>query len=152
MAHDRFEEIIREANDQHSIIRTGVVIGKDIAAKPKQAVEIKSNIELMVTGEAPVKPEQKPLFTEEERPIAKASFEAIRDFERLPSSRDLLKPETQQKIVERVIEKITPAQGTLDVIIDKPNVENIVRRQIEAYVQNTIDIPRVTPPRSGECR
>ncbi len=144
VAHDRFDEIIREANDQHSIIRTGVVIGKDIAAKPRKAVEIKSNIELMVTGEAPVKPEQKPLFTEEERPIAKASFEAIRDFERLPSSRDLLKPETQQKIVERVIEKMTPAQGTLDVIIDKPNVENIVRRQIEAYVQNTIDIPRVT--------
>ncbi len=144
VAHDRFDEIIREANDQHSIIRAGVVIGKDIAAKPKQAVEIKSNIELIVTGEAPVKPEQKPLFTEEERPIAKASFEAIRDFERLPSSRDLLKPETQQKIVERVIEKITPAQGTLGGIIEKPNVENIVRRQIEAYVQNTIDIPRVT--------
>ncbi len=143
VAHDRFDEIIKEANDQHSIIRTGVIIGKDIAAKPKQAVEIKSNIERIISGEG-TKPEQQPLFTEAERPIARAVFEAIKEQEHLPSSRNLLNPEVQEKMVARVMEKMTPAQGSLDVIADKPNVEDIVRRQIKAYIDNTIDIPRVT--------
>ena len=142
VAHDRFDEIIREANSQNSIIRVGVVIGKDIAEKPKQAVEVRSNIELAVNGDI-AKPEQKPLFTEQERPIAKIAFDVIREMERLPSAQKLQEQDVQKKIVERVIEQATPAQGTFEGVIEKPNVEAVVRKLTEAYVQNTIDIPRV---------
>ena len=143
VAHDRFDEIIREANDQHSIIRAGVVIGKDIAQKPKQAVEIRPNIELAVNGDA-TKPEQKPLFTEQERPIAKIAFDVIREMERLPSARNLQEPEVQKKIVARVLEQATPAQGTLEGVVEKAaDVAAIVQKLTKAYDENTIDIPRV---------
>jgi len=143
VAHDRFDEIIREANEQNSIIRTGIVIGKDVSAKPKQVLEIQSNIERAVMGFAEPGGQQ-PLFTETERPIAKAVFDVIKEMERLPSSRKLEEQEIQKKIVERVIELASPAQGTLDVVTDKPNVGAIARKVITAYVKNTIDIPRIT--------
>jgi len=143
VAHDKFDEIIAEANNQKSIIRVGVVIGKDIAQKPKQAVEIRSNIEMAVSGTAPPTAQQQPLFTEQERPIAKIAFEVIREMERLPTSRKLQEHEIQQKIVERVIEQATPAQGSLDIMAEKPDVEAVVKKLTEAYVSNTIDIPRV---------
>jgi type III restriction enzyme len=141
VAHDKFDEIIREANDKHSIIRVGVVIGKDISARPKQAVEIKSKIDLIIEGSSK---EQKPLFTEVERPVALQTMAVIKEFERLPSSRNLQKEEIQQQIVTRVTELLMPAQGTLEGIVEKPEVEKIVRKVTEAYMQNTIDIPRVT--------
>lgn len=142
VAHDRFDEIISEANNKNSIIRAGVIIGKDIAQKPKQAVEIRPNIELAVTGQTTT-PEQKPLFTEQERPIAKIAFDVIREMERLPSASRLQEQDIQKKIVERVIEQAAPAQGSFDSVIEKPNVEAVVRKLTDAYVQNTIDIPRV---------
>ncbi len=143
VAHDRFDEIVREANDGRSIIRAGVVIGKDIAIKPKQAIQLRPNIELAVTGEQPLTATQPPLFTEQERPIAKLAFEVIKEMERLPTARKLQEHEVQQAIVERVIERSAPAQGVLTGIIEQPEVESIVRKLTDAYIQNTIDIPRV---------
>lgn len=140
VAHDKFDEIIKEANDKNSIIRVGVVIGKDISAKPKQAVEIKSNLDMLVEG---VTTEQKPLFTEVERPVAQKTLQVIKEFEKLPSSRNLQLSDVQQQIIERVEEIMTPAQGTLDGVVKKTDVAAIVRKVTEAYIQNTIDIPRV---------
>lgn len=143
VAHDKFDEIIREANDQKSIIRVGVVIGKDISAKPKQAVEIKSNLDMIIEGVGPTPKEQKPLFTETERPVALQTMAVIKEFEKLPSSRRLEQEDIQKQIVARVEELLTPAQGTLDGIVEKPEIEKIVRKVTETYIQNTIDIPRV---------
>lgn len=143
VAHDKFDDIIKEANNKNSIIRVGVIIGKDISAKPKQAVEIKSNIDSIINGTESGEKEQKPLFTEIERPVAQQTLHVIKEFEKLPSSRNLQMSDIQQQIVERVTELMAPAQGTLEGVVDKPNVDAIVRKVTEAYVQNTIDIPRV---------
>ena len=40
VSHDRFQEIVDHANDPNSIIRTGVVIGRDIPDAPTKAVTI----------------------------------------------------------------------------------------------------------------
>ena len=45
VSHDRFQEIIDEANKPDSIIRTGVVIGKDIPGEKTQVVVVESEIE-----------------------------------------------------------------------------------------------------------
>jgi type III restriction enzyme len=142
VAHDKFDEIIKEANDQKSIIRVGVVIGKDISARPKQAVEIKSKLDMIIEGE-PSPKEQKPLFSVFERPVAFQTIAVIKEFEKLPSSRNLQQDDIQKQIVARVEELMAPAQGTLEGVIEKPEIEKIVRKVTEAYIQNTIDIPRV---------
>lgn len=161
VAHDRFDDIISEANDQKSIIRTGIVIGKDVDFKPKKAIEIHSNLDSIITGqpavpdaekffEAPMvqsdtpKPvEQKPLFREEEKEVAAATMEVIKEFERLPSSKKLKEEDIQQEMVKRIEEKIKPKQADLGGIIEKPNVEEVVKKVTQAYIENTIDIPRI---------
>ena len=157
VAHDRFNEIIAEANDRKSIIRTGVVIGKDIALKPKKPLEIRSHIDAMVTGKpAAVAPEdffeqspvtqQKPtpIFLEDERPIAIFALEVIKEFEQLPHSRQLQDKTIQEKIIKRIEEKMTLAPPSLlDAITVKPSIPDVVSKVTEAYIKNTIDIPRI---------
>ena len=52
VSHDHFQEIVDHANDPNSIIRTGVVIGRDIPDKPTQAVTIAPTIDVIL-GIAP---------------------------------------------------------------------------------------------------
>ena len=44
VSHDKFQEIVDHANDPNSIIKTGVVIGRDIPDMPTQAVPIAPTI------------------------------------------------------------------------------------------------------------
>lgn len=161
VAHDRFDDIIAEANDKKSIIRTGIVIGKDIDFKPKKALEIRSNLDSIISGQPAVpeaekifeqpmvqsdkpKPvEQPPLFREEEKEVAYTALEVIKEFERLPSSRKLKDADVQKEMVKLIEEKIKPKQAQLDGIIEKPNVEEVVKKVTQAYIENTIDIPRI---------
>lgn len=161
VAHDRFDDIIQEASDTKSIIRTGIVIGKDIDFKPKKALEIHSNLESIITGQpavpdaekffeqpivqsdAPKPAEQAPLFREEEKEVAFATMEVIKELECLPSSKKLKDDDIQQEIVKRVEKKINPKQAQLGGIIEKPNVEEVVKKVTQVYIENTIDIPRI---------
>src|ERR1017187_5486267 len=61
VSHDHFQEIIDEANKPDSIIRTGVVIGKDIPDREMTVVQVTSILEGRVAAD-PTVPEQKPLF------------------------------------------------------------------------------------------
>jgi type III restriction enzyme len=160
VAHDRFDEIIREANDKYSIIRAGVVIGKDIGMKPKKALEIRSNLDAILgkaatdlpedffeqpTGGTPeTQPIQQPLeLSEPEREVAKATMEVIREFERLPSSRRLKDERVQQEMVKKIEERLKPSQAELEGIVEKPNVEEVVKKVTQAFIDNIIDIPRI---------
>ena len=158
VAHDKFQEIVDHANDPNSIIRTGVVIGRDIPDKPTQAMTITPTL-LSVLGIAPV-PEpsaattvsttvQQPLFkTEPERRVAETTYKVIQqDFERLTRSGDLKTPEVQQKLIARVTEALEmarPAQGELAGVAPEPvDVANIVEKTTNAFVDHTIDIPLI---------
>ena len=161
VSHDRFQEIVDHANDPNSIIRTGVVIGRDIPDTPTQAVTI-APIILSVLGIAPqpgpsdgaqvTTAVQKPLFTTEpERKVADTTLQVIhREFERLRHSADLKAPEVQQKIVAKVMDEIRPVQGELAGVVEPVDVPAIVSTTTNAYVENTIDIPLITVVPSGE--
>jgi type III restriction enzyme len=161
VSHDRFQEIVDHANDPNSIIRTGVVIGRDIPDTPTQAMTIAPTI-LSVLGIAP-QPEpgdstqvgravQEPLFkTAPECKVAEATLQVIhREFERLSRSADLKAPDVQQKIIARVMEEIRPVQGELTAVVEPVDVAGIVNKTTNAYIENTIDIPRITVVPSGE--
>lgn len=87
----------RRAVKPDSIIRAGVVIGRDIADREMKVVEVVPVILGKVAGDSS-KPEQKPLFnTEKEKEVARATLEVIKQFERLPTSSGLKSTDTLKK-------------------------------------------------------
>src|SRR5208283_4684628 len=143
VSHDRFQEIIDEANRPDSIIRTGVVIGRDIPDRELKVVEVVPVIVGKISGDAS-HPEQKPLFnTAKEQAVANATLDAIKQFERLPSSNGLKSADTLKKLVERVQLSVAPVQGELAGVTEQVNVAEVVAKTVELYIENTIDIPKI---------
>jgi type III restriction enzyme len=150
VSHDRFQEIIDEANNPNSIIRTGVVIGRDIPDKEMTVFQVTSFLEGRVAAD-PTVAEQKPLFnTELEQEVARATLSVLKQFDRLARSNDLKKPENIQKIVERVQTATAPAQGELAGVSVQVDVPNIVSKTIDFFIENSIDIPRIVVVPKGE--
>jgi type III restriction enzyme len=143
VSHDHFQEIIDEANKPDSIIRTGVVIGRDIPDREMKVIEVAPVMVGKVAGDASL-PEQKPLFnTEREKAVAKATLEVIKQFERLPSSNGLKSSDTLKKLVERVQLSVAPIQGELAGVTEQVNVAEVVAKTVDLYIENTIDIPKI---------
>jgi type III restriction enzyme len=143
VSHDKFQEIIDEANKADSIIRTGIVIGKDIPDREMTVVEVAPLIQSKVAGDAS-HPEQKPLFnTEKEKEVARAALDVIKQFERLPSSNALKSADTLKKLVERVQLTVAPLQGELTGVTEQVNVAEVVAKTVTLYIESTIDIPKI---------
>ena len=149
VAHDKFQEIIDEANRGDSVLKMGlVVIGKDIPDKHSRAIEIPTSLEQRLIGAPQVdgqpKQEQKALFnTEPERKAAKAALDAIQYFERLKSSRDLSSTEVQEQIANRVAEAIKPVQTALPTMEEEVDVKEIVAQVTKQFIEMSIDIPKI---------
>lgn len=162
VSHDKFQEIIDHANAPNSIIRAGVVIGRDIPNASRKAVEVKSAFEHAFSGgSAPAlpaadgqpTPEQKILFEKpEEQAVAKATLRVIKEYEKLKSSAQLQDAAIQAEIVQKVQEIIRPAQAELDGIGPTVNVAKVVRDTTEHYRTLSIDIPKIVVVPKGEIR
>jgi type III restriction enzyme len=153
ISHDKFQEIIEEANKPDSIIRTGIVIGRDIPDKTMQAVEIKPWFLEAVEGspDPALTPEQPPLFnTAQEKQVARATFDTVKQFERLSRSADLKNTETLAKIIDRVKEQTAPLQAALPGVSHAVDVESVVKKTIDLFVEKSIDIPRIVVVPKGE--
>ena len=82
VSHDKFQEIVDHANDPSSVIRAGVVIGRDIPEAGRKAVEVKSAFEQVISGQMSHaearrrgEGEQRRLFEKpEEQAVAKATY------------------------------------------------------------------------------
>lgn len=159
VSHDRFQEIVDEANRPGSIIRTGVVIGRDIPLERTKVVVAQTTVVERLVGNA-TPPEastpgevQKPLFTEpEQQKVAQATLDVLRDFERLPSSADLMKPEVLQKIVERVTEAVRPTQAVLPGTVEQVDIAKVVSQTIDVRNELSIDIPRIIVTPRGDSK
>jgi type III restriction enzyme len=149
VSHDKFQEIIDEANRGDSILKMGlVVIGKDIPDKHSKAVAVPTNLEQRLIGtpsdDGQPKSQQKPLFnTEPERRAAKAALEAIQHFERLKSSQELRTEEVQKQIAERVAEAIKPVQPELPGVGEEVDVQQVVAEVTKQFVEMSIDVPKI---------
>lgn len=145
VSHDRFQEIVDDANRPDSIIRTGVVIGRDISDKPTQVVQVDPVIVNRIGGTPDAKPEgPEVLFSQlEEQNVASAAFQVIQQYEHLPRSADLLSPEIQREIVDKVSAKMGPVQYGLEGIDDTVDIGKVVAETTEEYVKLSIDIPKI---------
>jgi len=162
VAHDRFQEIIDEANNPNSIIRKGIVIGRDIPPEPKQLLLIPSNLAGMV--EEPVAivdnhiattitaPQQAtPFSTPIEREVARTALKVIeQQFHHLPSSTQLKTPEVQTQLVEKVTAAMPPVQGVLQGVLETASIPTVVSQVADLFISKTIDIPRIIIVPKGE--
>lgn len=171
VSHDKFEEIIDHANDPNSIIRVGVIIGKDLPDEGKKLVETKPAIDQFFYDpepkpisdsseiekydeNKPSNPQKPNVFkTDEEKKIARATIKAISSFEYLSGSQELEKHEVQEKIVKKVFDLTGPLQGDLP-IGDQLDVSEIITTATKIFRELTIDIPKivVTPVGKVSCR
>jgi type III restriction enzyme len=158
VSHDKFQDIVDYANSPDSVIRGGLKVvyisderSKVVIAEP----EIMQRIQPLAVaeGKSEYKVEQPKLLFEnpKEQEAAKATLDVIRrEFEHLPRSADLTKPEIQKQIVEKVKEIITPVQQELEGIAEAVNVAEVVAKTITLRNELSIDIPRITVQPVGD--
>ena len=159
VSHDRFQEIIDHANDPDSIIRSGVVIGKDIPAVGKKAVIVESEFEKIISSEQPKDEDTKSTpashgFFDKpgEREVAKATFQVIRELERLQGSDQLQVEKIHREIVEKVEEIVRPKLGLLHNSFDRNAVAKVVEKTTVLYQRFSIDIPKIVVVPKGDVR
>ena len=158
VAHDKFQEIVDEANRGDSILVTGVVIGKDIPEKKSKVVEVVPRAVQIITGQTGTGSDttnQKPLFDDKrEVEVAKTTLDIIKnEFERLPRSSDLNSPSVREELVKKVREAIRVPQPQLPGVeetLDDKQVEEVVKKTTEVYVNMSIDIPRIVVVPTGD--
>ena len=165
VAHDHFDEIVREASDARSFLRVGqVIIGRDVDEQPKVPIITPSRLDLILgqesrplpveTFEAPgtgfsaaTVPHPSELVTEPgNKKIIEETLNAIntiRSEEHLPTARSLHRSDLRQRLIEQVKEKTASPQGTLGDFKEASPVEEIVDQVTKIFVDNSIDIPKV---------
>jgi type III restriction enzyme len=174
VAHDRFQEIIDEANRGDSPIRLKEVILEAPSAEDRKvSVQVESGASLRlglsgwavrdigtVPASTPGRPtESAPVFTTEaEKQVARVVLEVIGKCESrpdmVPTSGALLKPEVQKEIATEVSARLRPVQGNLltdaDTATSAVDISAVVAKAAEIVVQQTIDIPRIAVVPTGE--
>jgi type III restriction enzyme len=165
VAHDRFQEIVDEANKADSAIRLQQVVldpedleHKMVTVVSRPAVDIRLGLEraqgapggivLPAGGDIPL------FTTPGEQRIAVIARDAIRALEsepRLaPSASYLLKPDLRARVVHEV-ERWGPQQLGLEGVAG-PDVPAVVEAVIVDFIARTIDIPRIVVVPRGEVR
>jgi type III restriction enzyme len=167
VAHDKFQEIIDEANRPDSAIRLQAVVLDDADLDRKTATLVSSP---RIEEKLGIKPQQEtantkmagqdepPIFTKpEEQKVAQMAWEEIRKLANhphtLPSVTHLQKPEIQAAIVKALEQRQpSPEQMALEGFTEKPDIAAVVAKTSELVTQQTIDIPRILVVPKGEVK
>ena len=174
VAHDRFQEIIDDANRADSPIRLKqVILDAPSADDKKVSVQVGSGAmtrlgltdapAMTVTpagtgsasGSSPATTPPAPMFaTDAERHAARVVMQVISNYEvkrdLAPTSSALLRPEVQREILAEVTERLKPLQGSLIADEAKIDLAAVVAKTTEVVVQQSIDIPRIAVVPTGE--
>ncbi len=168
VAHDKFQEIVDEANRGDSPLKLKqVILEPEDKDKGLVSVTVSSGIEdklgiaepIIVYGngeETEIKTEdtKEPLFSNEsQKEIAKTTMEVIKELERdkelVPTTNALKTKKVQEKIAKEVEARLTPKQQSL-FKDDEVSIEEIVSKTATVVADNMIDIPRITIIPKGE--
>lgn len=174
VAHDKFQEIIDEANRGDSPIRLKqVILDAPSAEDKKVSIQVPSGAraQLGLTGEnkpsqlidatttAPATEISTPMFaTARELQAAAMVMQVIEEYEvkreLIPTSSALLTPTVQATILAEVTERLRPVQGNLiaeaDSAVPAFDLSAVIAKTTQVVVQQTIDIPKITVVPTGE--
>ncbi|QRP64405.1 DEAD/DEAH box helicase family protein [Rhodanobacter sp. FDAARGOS 1247] len=166
VAHDKFQEIIDEANRGDSPIRLKQLIldaqGRD---ERKTSVQVPASVDERLglaepthqppavgVDQSEVPPA--PVFTTEpERRAARMVMDVIGTYEvrgaEVPTSGALMTPEVQREIAAKVAERLKPMQSSL---LPEPAIDlnDVVAKTTRILIDQTIDIPRIAVVPKGE--
>ncbi len=176
IAHDKFQEIIDEANRSDSVIRLKqVILEPEDLDTPKVSVESKPNLASLLGPPAP-QPAQDPdiegspaslptpevsrpapaFATPEEQKIAQMTYRVIQDLEHqpdlVPTSAHLQSATVQSLVQERVAAQYQPEQLALVGVVEPPDIAAVIAKTTELVVQQTIDIPSISVVPTGEVK
>ena len=160
VAHDKFQEIIEEANRADSVIKLQRLILTDEILAAKTTVPVIPKLNRLLgysqppqttaesSAESAALPQTEPVFTTpEEQTIARLTHEIIQELERqpklVPNTAALQTVKIQSLVKEKVEELYNPAQLSLESVTAPPNIAAIVAKTTEIVAQQTIDIPKI---------
>ncbi|MBU4316455.1 MAG: DEAD/DEAH box helicase family protein [Proteobacteria bacterium] len=167
VAHDKFQEIIDEANRPDSAIHLQSVVLDEEDVNRKTATIVSRPI---LSDKLGIKPpnetpntrmagkDEPSIFTKpEEQMAARIAWEEIRKLSGqpwiLPTVTHLQNPEIQAALVKSVEKRIpSPEQLVLDGFEGKLDIPAVVARTSELVTQQIIDIPRVLVVPKGEVK
>jgi type III restriction enzyme len=174
VAHDKFQEIVDEANKGDSVIQMQQIVldPAELIEKKKTIISI-SNLSKQLgkstsTGASKtqdtkeikhVAPETStPFRTKAEKQVAQITYDVIKKYEtrttEVQSTKDLIKDEIQAKIMAEVEAQYMPQELDLGEGGEEEstalNVEEIVKKTANMVIDQTIDIPRITVYPVGE--
>lgn len=166
VAHDRFQEIVDEANNPRSTIHLQQVVLNPDQLQQKTVTVVSQSQLAAKLGLKPDHPtssthvsgfnEAPAVFNAEEQKIAQIAYDVIRAFEsqpeKLPSVTYLQQPEVQAAVLKEVRNQYRPAQMELTGIRKQPDLAAVVAKTTEIVVQQTIDIPRILVVPKGEVK
>jgi type III restriction enzyme len=161
VAHDRFQEIVDEANNPQNPLRLKQLIldaeGDDV---PKEAVVVKSHLETALTmggddgGDYPGRGDKLTLGSDRERQVADITWKVIQGYQHkpaeAPTAAQLTEPALQAAITQAVQEQLTGEQQSLLAEEEQTDVAAVVSRVTQLMVGQTIDIPRVVVMPTGD--
>jgi type III restriction enzyme len=165
VAHDKFQEIVDEANNPKNPLRLKqVILERPEDDVKKENVQVASNLDNIITGSTPtgsagttytVKKPEAPIFNGvAETTVAQVALNIIQGYQHkpteAPTSETLLSGDVQQEIVNAVNEHLTGKQQSLLDDEEKIDLAAVVAKTTQLVVDNTIDIPRVIVVPKGE--
>ena len=166
IAHDRFQEIIDEANRPDSAINLQQVIldptqlqEKTVTVVSLPVLDIKLGLQPgQATGDLMEVDRGEPSVfqTIEEQKVAQITREVIRELEnqpqKVPCVAYLQRPEVLAPLKQKVEQVYRPAQLELEGTQIQPDVGAVVEKTTEMVIQQTINIPRIIVLPKSEVR
>ena len=168
VAHDKFQEIIDEANKPGSPINfklQTIIIGKDVGLERKVTKIVAPTLAEDIARTAPAasgttvistsaKPSPPTFSTDTERKVAEATIEVIREFERdtkrVPTTTAIRDPVIQAEITKMVSAAVAPMQMEFEAVKETPDIPAVVSKTTDLFVRRTIGIPRIIVVPKGE--
>jgi type III restriction enzyme len=161
IAHDKFQEIVDEANRPDSAIQLKqVIIEPDEISKKSVAVSVPSTIDEKLFGKSietthgtipEVQKERTPLFSNpEDRRVAEIVKTVVKKYENLSTVYDLRNEDVQKRIIKEAEHRYKGEQLVIPGTVKEPDFVNIVNKVTDVIVQGTIDIPRIIVTPKGE--
>ena len=167
VAHDKFKEIVDEANKPDSPIRLKQVVLSDEDIKTKTVTVVSQprlerqigTVPRHITQNTQIaeSADEAPVFaTPEERKIAQITHKVIqrvsRDVTLVPGVSSLQNEEVKAQVLREVEAEYRPQQMELDGVVQKPDLSAIVAKTTSLVIDQTIDIPRISIIPRGEVK
>ncbi len=167
VAHDRFQEIVDEANNPSSPIRLKALVLDPVDFERKTVTVVSSPT---ILGDLGLQSPQgrdgaalaglppTPAFTDSgDLAVAQLAYDAFRKLARepdkVPSVSYLSRPEVQAQVINEVRSQYRPPQMELEGIAKtEPDMAAVIAATAALMAERTIDIPRITVMPKGEVK